>query len=62
MNDTMIFAIEGDLVFDAAYAENMKLPFDQGWDRWAVFKRDGDNFTKLYESANYTDCEEFRRQ
>lgn len=58
----MIFAIEDDIVFDRSYASNMKLPFDKGWDRWAVFARNGDTFQKVFESTDYRACERFLTQ
>lgn len=35
-----IVVVEGDHVFGPAEAEKMKLPFDYGWESWAVIQND----------------------
>jgi hypothetical protein len=38
--DIKIVAIEGDHVFGPSEAENMRLPFHEGWEMWAVICND----------------------
>lgn len=33
-------AVEGDHIFGPSEAEKMRLPFNEGWEGWAIFQGD----------------------
>jgi hypothetical protein len=59
----VVLAREGDHLFDRAYASNMKLPFNQGWDKWEVYTQ-SDSSRDLHfveEFKSYQEVEAFLR-
>lgn len=53
--DYNVLAIEGDDIFGPDEAEKMRLPFDVGWEMWAVVhNNDIVMLTQDYASANKT--------
>jgi hypothetical protein len=57
----IVLAREDNLLFDRAYAENMKLPFDRGWDHWEVYSQNdaSRDLHFLGEFKSYEDVEAF---
>ncbi len=57
----IVLAREDNLLFDRAYAENMKLPFDKGWDHWEIYTQTdaSRDLHFLHECKSYEEVEQF---
>ena len=57
----LILAREDALLFDRTYAQNMNLPFDEGWEHWEVYASDprSRNLTFKGEFDRYVEAEAY---